>query len=171
MAVAVGGLVSLPAWANGWTKTSARPLQFFLSLPQEELLAEMVETIIPASDTPGAKTLGVQNFIQKMIEDCYEKDVQERFRNGLDTVNTLATQGYGKSFVECDATQRQDILKKLELATESDRKQFISLVKNLTIQGYTTSEYVLTKHLHYNMAPGHYYGCVPVPVNTISQTK
>lgn len=171
MALAVGGLAEMPAWASGWTPTSAQPLQPFLSPQQNETLAEITETLIPASDSPGAKTLGVQDFIQKMIEDCYETDVQDRFRKGLDTVNALANSSYGKPFVACDATQRQEVLKKLEQAPETDQKQFFAQVKNLTIQGYTTSEYVMTQHLNYIMAPGHYYGCVPLPAKVVSQTK
>lgn len=166
MALAVGSLVALPAWATGWNPASARPLQPFLSSGQTALLADIAETLIPASDTPGAKALGVPAFIQKMLEDCYEKPVQEAVKTGLATVETLANTSFSKPFATGNATQRQAVLAQLATAEDPAHKDFYALMKNLTIQGYTTSEYVMTKHLHYVMAPGHYYGCVPAAVAT-----
>lgn len=164
MALAAGGLLVLPAWANAWTNTSVRPVHSFLSLEQGETLAEMVETIIPASDSLGAKALGVHDFVQKMVADCYEAPVQENLKNGLATVDATAQTLFGKSFATCEAAQRAQVLQKIELAPEADQKEFYELVKNLTIQGFTTSEYVMTKYLNYNMIPGHYYGCAPAPI-------
>ena len=162
MTLGIGGLMSLPAWANAWTPTSLQLPIGLLADNQQETLAEIVATIIPEGDIPVAKSLGVPAFVQKMIKDCYEANVQENFKKGLDTTNNLAQTNFGKSFVACDATQRMDILKKLETSSDADQKSFFSLVKNLTIQGYTTTEYVMVNHLNYVMAPGHYYGCVPV---------
>lgn len=164
MALAAGGLWVLPTWANAWTNASVQPGQPFLSLEQGETLAEMVDTLIPASDSLGAKALGVHDFVQKMVADCYEAPVQENLKNGLATVEATAQQMFGKSFATCEATQRAQVLQTMEVAPEADRKEFYGLVKNLTIQGYTTSEYVMTTFLHYNMIPGHYYGCAPAPI-------
>ena len=50
----------------------------------------MVETIIPATDTPGAKALNVHQFIQKMVADCYAKTAQETLQKGLDSLDGLA---------------------------------------------------------------------------------
>jgi len=35
-------------------------------------------------------------------------------------------------------------------------------LRNETIRGYTTSEYVMVNYYHYVMAPGFYHGCVAV---------
>ncbi len=164
MAIAAGSLIALPAWANGWTSALAQPVKPFLSSGHVALLTAIADTFIPASDTPGATALGVPAFIQRMLEDCYEAPVQEAVKSGLAAVETLAGATYGKPFATGDATQRQAVLTQLEKADEPARRDFVSLIKNLTIQGYTTSEYVMTKHLNYVMAPGHYYGCVAAPL-------
>lgn len=166
MALAVGSLIALPAWASNWTPATAQPLKPFLSTGQVALLADIAETLIPVSDTPGAKALDVPAFVQRMLEDCYEKSVQEAVKTGLDTVETLANAQFGKPFATGDATQRQAVLTAMATSAETPQKDFVALIKNLTIQGYTTSEYVMTKHLHYVMAPGHYYGCVPAVITT-----
>ena len=171
MAVAAGGLMSLPAWANGWTTETVRSSGQIFSPSQSDLLAEMVEAIIPATDTPGAKALKVHQFIQKMVADCYDKPTQESVRSGLDAMDGLAQKSFGKSFAEGDGKQRTALLTQLDQSTDQAQKKFYSLVKGLTIRGYMTSEYVMTNLTHYQFIPGHYHGCVPVPQKAVSQTK
>lgn len=156
------GMMMLPAWANGWSKKDVTSAQPYLSLNQDQLLAEIVETIIPATDTPGAKALHVHNFVQKMIADCHEEEVQKNLVKGLNAVESLAKQQFGTSFDSSNTTQRIEVLTRMEQSDDADQKAFYLLVKDLTIQGYMTSEYVMTKHTNYTMVPGHYYGCVPV---------
>ena len=169
MAVAIGGLISLPAWAKGWNQASVQSIQPILSTSQDVLLAEVVETIIPTTNTPGAKELGVHTFIQKMVTDCFEPQAQQTLTKGLDTVEATAQQQYSQAFAALDATQRMALLQSLATVDEPGKKDFYGLVKNLTIRGYLNSEYVMTNLTHYVMAPGHYYGCVPVAPNTVSQ--
>jgi hypothetical protein len=159
MAGAVGGLISLPAWANGWTADTVRSSNQLLSRSQDGLLAELVETIIPATDTPGAKALNVHQFVQKMVTDCYPVTAQGTLQNGLDS---LAKTAYGQSFAEGDTAQRTALLTQLSQSTDAGQKEFYSLVKGLTVWGYMSSEYVMTNLTHYQFIPGHYYGCVPV---------
>ncbi|MFD2569599.1 gluconate 2-dehydrogenase subunit 3 family protein [Spirosoma soli] len=171
MAGVVGGLISLPAWANGWTSETVRSTQQFLSSSQDDLLAIIAETIIPATDTPGAKALNVHQFIQKIVTDCLDKPAQETFRKGLDATDELAKKTFGKPFGEGDVAQRTALLTQLSQSADPTQKDFYGLVKGLTIRGYLNSEYVMTNLTHYQMIPGHYYGCVPVPAKAVSQTK
>jgi hypothetical protein len=163
MAVAMVGLVMLPACDMGSKKVKAQTLQPYLSPEQESLLAEVVGTIIPGTDTPGAKDLNVHIFVQKMVTDCYEKDVQQNLAKGLDTVEEMARKNHSNAFAACTEPQRIAILTSMEQSDIEEQKAFFDLVKELTIFGYTTSEYVMTNLTEYTMIPGHYYGCVPVP--------
>ncbi len=97
-----------------------------------------------------------------MITDCYEKTVQESFKIGLENADKLANETFTKSLSVCDKVQKNNLLLKLSIATDKEQKEFFTLLKQLTVMAYTTSEYVLTKHYNYVMAPGHYYGCVNV---------
>lgn len=160
MAGAVGGLLALPTWANSWTAKTLHPTRQILTREQAELLAELVETIIPTTDTPGAKELNVHQFVQKMVADCYPTTAQNTLQQGLDSLNNLADKSVGKPFADGSAEQRTTLL--TQLAQDPDQKGFYSLVKGLTIRGYMSSEYVMTNLTHYQFIPGHYYGCVPV---------
>jgi hypothetical protein len=97
-----------------------------------------------------------------MINDCYEKNSHDDFKKVLDTVETISKGAYNQSFINLSVPQKEELLKKMEVSKDAKQKEFYALVKNLTIQGYTTSEYVMVNYLKYEMAPGHYYGCVNV---------
>ena len=47
---------------------------------QVSLLNEIAETIIPATDTPGAKAAKVGHFMALMVKDCYSPKDQNIFR-------------------------------------------------------------------------------------------
>ncbi|SFP15609.1 Gluconate 2-dehydrogenase subunit 3 [Pseudarcicella hirudinis] len=163
LTLAVGGLVSLPAWASRWTPDSIGKVSTsVVSEDNQMILAEIVETIIPETSTPGAKSLKVNQFIMRMVNDCYGEPVQSNFKKGLTLIDDLAKQSYGKAFTSCDALQKADVFNKMRKSDDTSAKQFTNMVKNLTIQGYMNSEYVLVNLLNYNMAPGFYHGCVPI---------
>lgn len=160
LSVALGGLVSMPAWATSWTPDSIGNDKS-LSASDEAILAEIVETIIPETKTPGAKSLKVHQFALRMINDCYGEAAQKNLQQGLVKTDELAKQINSKSFVECDAQQRKDTILQLSKADEASKK-FVEMIKNLTIRGYTNSEYYMVNVQKYVMAPGFYHGCVPV---------
>ena len=162
VAVALGGLVSLPAWASGWTAESLGPVTT-LPLDQESLLAEVVETFIPATDTPGAKAVNVHKYAMRMIRDCYGEPAQQTLEQGLTLTDATAQQLYGNAFANGDATQRIAVLTALSTSPDPVGKAFVDMMKQLTIRGYTSSEYYLVNVKKYVMAPGFYHGCVPVP--------
>jgi hypothetical protein len=162
VALSIGSVIILPSWANAWTTKSLQNQHFNLSFSQETLLAEIVETIIPKTDTPGAKDLGINKFVEKMIADCYDKKAQEIFAKGLVSIENIAKKEYSKSFVECDGKQKLSILNSMLSSSNNEDKDFVKLVKNITIQGYLNSEYVMTNLRIFEFVPGRYHGCVPV---------
>ena len=166
VALVVAGAVLLPAC--DLSKPSAEGLHTFLSPEQEKLLAEITETFIPASDTPGAKDLGVPEYIQRMVTDCYDHETQQDFQKGLKGVDKVAKNSYGKNFVALGEKERTEVLEKLESSSVEAEKKFFGFVKGLSIAGFMTSEYVMTNHTDYKMIPGHYYGCIPVPTKKVS---
>ncbi|CAN5504010.1 lactose 3-dehydrogenase subunit gamma LacC [soil metagenome] len=168
----IGGAISLPAWAYVWTRDSIPPHDLTFTSDQEILLAEIVETIIPATDTPGAKEIGVNEFVLTMISDCYEKDVQQEFYSGLANLEKSTQSKYGKSFVNLYLIQRTEILNDLEKESKSGKEgeiKFFPLVKSLTIQGYLNSEYVMKNLLKYELVPGRFDGSFPVKTKVISE--
>jgi hypothetical protein len=161
MALAMGAMAGLPAWASGWSKSSLEN-STLLAADQAKTLTAMVETIIPKTDTPGAGELGVGGFVQKMVTDCYDKKAQASLSSGLSNLDEQSIQRFGKSYADAGKEQRMQLLQDMDKGSDFDKKSFLSLVKNLTIQGYMSSEYVMTNITHYEMIPARYHGCVPV---------
>lgn len=165
IAALAGGLLALPSWARGWSPQNLPPVRSFFNREDQALLGLVIEAILPESDIPGAKSLGVPAFVETMLADCYEKEVQDKVVNGLYTVENTAHSKHHLSFSQLSLPDKQALLLAIEQGDDAVLKEFYGLVKNLTIQGYTSSEYVQTTYLEYKMAPGYYYGCVPVKNN------
>ncbi|MDZ4708531.1 MAG: gluconate 2-dehydrogenase subunit 3 family protein [Saprospiraceae bacterium] len=161
IALGVAGMVSMPAWAHSWSPSSLRHFRY-LSLEDETLLAAITDTIIPKTDTPGALELGVHHLIQKIIVDCYDVPAQATIRMGLVLTDAVSIGDFGDSFTKLSPDQRLAVLKKMSLSEYPDQKNFIAMIKRLTIDGYMRSEYVMTNITKFEFAPNRYYGCVPV---------
>jgi hypothetical protein len=131
-----------------------------------ELLAEIAETILPETATPGAKAAGVGPFIAVMVSDCYSPEEQATFRAGLATIDRVCRELHGDRFVGLSPDER------LATAERLDREQFdamqnrgdesahyFRMLKELTVLGYFTSELAYQSVLEYAETPGRYETC------------
>ncbi len=162
IALSIGATFSVPAWANAWNPSQFDTDIHFISSTQEQTLLSLLDTIIPKTDTPGAVDLGIQSFVLTMMRDCYDTKAQETFKNGLLKIDNAAKKVNNQSFSQLSDAQKLSIASAFMDSGALEEKDFLRLVKNLTIQGYLSSEYVLLNHRNFEFAPGHYYGCVPV---------
>lgn len=194
--VAVIGGEAFALNAEASLSTSARSSHSNLGFSARDinLLDEIAETIIPKTDTPGAKAARVGRFMEIMVRDCYTKAQQDAFLDGLKNFSGLCLAQYQKSFFSMNAKQRQEMLVGMEKeaktfnAGQSERdkerrhaletenkdnnfalqkefenlpKHFYTMVKQLTLLGFFTSETGTTKTLRYVAVPGRYDGNVP----------
>jgi hypothetical protein len=171
MALLTGAAMLLPGCAKDAKQVSVALKNLKISGDQEELLAELTGAIIPATDTPGAKELKVHQFILRMIDDCAEPEEQQKFTTGLKAFEDLSEKQLGKSFVEAEPGEREKLLKELDKIkqgkdNEEEKKKpaniFYGMMKDFTIRGYMSSEYVMTNQLYFKMVPGKFTGCVEI---------
>ncbi len=194
VALLAGATASLPALADTLEASAARRAltgkPVFFTADQDATIAELADTIIPTTKTPGAKAAKVNEIIDIIVKDCYREPEQKAFVEGLARTNKLSQDAYGKAFAQLDGTQRIDIVKKLEDEAKQQRadmanakkvqagagqndvqlpkeKQksatpFFVMLKDLTLTGYFTSEIGATQALEYVAVPGRYDGCVPL---------
>jgi hypothetical protein len=163
IAIASGSLITLPFWMTACNSgdNAATHLSSF-SVAEQKTLAAVTDTIIPAGNTIGALSVGIDKYLQKLIDNCYEKDVQDNIKAQLKGLETSAQNAYGRSFSKCDQKQRQEVLQKLSTSQNKPEKDFFTLIKSETINGFTTSKEVVLNYFHLKVAPGHYSGCVDV---------
>lgn len=133
---------------------------------QLDLISDLSETIIPKTDTPGAKEAGVGIFIIKMIKDCANVKAQHNFLDGLKRVEKKAYRIFGKSFSKCSVQERISILEQFQLVDSNytdfiaKAKQklfgapFFTTLKKFTVIGYFSSKLGATEGLSYDYIPG-----------------
>jgi hypothetical protein len=148
------------------------PENYALKAPEtRSLLAEIAETIIPKTDTPGAKEAKVEDFIVTMLNDCYKTTDQQIALDGLKKIDAASEKQYKKPFVEISAEQKTALLTEIDKERvaynkrdnkkEGDPTHYFQMLKELTLLGYFTSEAGATKALRYVPVPGKYEGCIP----------
>jgi hypothetical protein len=132
-------------------------------------LDEISETIIPTTNTPGAKAAKVGAFMTVMIKDCYEENDQKIFREGMDELNKESDKKFDKVFMEITPQQRHQLLVAIDKEAkdyaknkkDDDPTHYFRMMKELTLLGYFTSEIGATQALRYVESPGRYEGCMP----------
>lgn len=158
------GAALLPACVND---KKPAPLAFSnlpVTAKEEEILAEVSSTIIPTTDTPGAKEVSAHLFALRMLNDCYTKENREKFINGFKQFQDSVKKQYSKTYVQCTGPEREKIISAAAARSEAgdDAAYFYSTFKRLTIQAYTSSEYYLTKVDVYKLVPGKFISSVKV---------
>ncbi len=178
-ALVLGYAVTGPALAGILNGCKAAPeLNYkpeFFTEDQAGIISELAEIIIPRTDTPGAKDVGVPAFIDMMLKSVYSKDDQDKFLKGLAGFDDDSKKTFGSRFVDCSEADRVSMVTKHHDAASvktadgrsfwsapGQEKPLILKVKELTLLGFFTSEPGATQVLQYNQVPGPYKGCVPL---------
>ncbi|WP_316796911.1 gluconate 2-dehydrogenase subunit 3 family protein [Pedobacter agri] len=143
----------------------------------KDLIAEVANTIIPETDTPGAIGANVQDFIINVIKNCAPIQNQNNFISGLNDLEAYCQLNYQLGFCKCTLAQKIKTLNyfeekevsKFSVINKINNKlfgqPFISQFKTLTIQGYCMSYVGATKGLAYEYVPGSYIPCTPLKYN------
>jgi hypothetical protein len=136
------------------------------------LLGDLSDTIIPATDSPGAKEAGVGDFVIKMVRECTDRKSQNNFITGLKDLAGYAESKYGKPYGQCTLEERTVILAHFEKTGKpfsgwmgkADSKvegdSFFVTLKNYVVLGYCTSKPGATQALRYDFIPQKYTGVV-----------
>lgn len=140
----------------------------FLSKEEAIVIGELAETILPETDTPGAKSMHLDEFIDLMLHDCFTSDEQLEFKKGLTELDEACKAFAGRTFMKCSASDRHDFLVQLEqkgLATQrqTGKKAFVTTLKELVLTGYFTSEYAIKELMDYRPNPQKMEGCLDTP--------
>jgi hypothetical protein len=156
--------VFLPACMQDHSKSTVLLRHFKIDHDQEKLLEELTATIIPTTDTPGAREVSAHLFVLKMLDDCSSPDDRVKYLKGMQLFDDAARSAAGKSFTAMDAGTRQRLLATIDgnKKADGDLRFFYSTTKKLTILAYSSSSWFLTKVQVYELVPGRWHGCVAV---------
>jgi hypothetical protein len=164
LATMFGLSLTVPSLA---AKAPAAPL----TADELNLIGEVSELIMPATDTGGALAAGVPEFVKMMLSEWFSETERENFISGMHEFSAGATKKYSKKFGALPASEKDqyfgELLATAEAALTSTsgagagsvsapRTPFVVLMKRLTIFGYYTSELGATIELHQQIASAQY---------------
>jgi Gluconate 2-dehydrogenase subunit 3 len=172
VALLLGGtLIGSEMFLSGCTNENKKIGTAGLDFSPEDIsfLDEVGDTIIPATDSPGAKDAKIGEFMHTIVRDCYNKTDQDIFIAGMAKLNETSKTMNGKYFLESNPEERKNLLIALDKEQKEytaqkkagDPAHYFRMIKELTIWGYFTSEPGATKALRYIAVPGKYEGCIP----------
>jgi len=190
LALIIGGTALLPACVRHDGTVYYQLKHITIDGDQQSLIADICETIIPKTNTPGAKDLNLPAFVLKMLDDCYKKEDQQTFLVGLGQFNNLVKKKYDRAFADLSTKEKEACLTELEKNTNPKAHKpvpkekfpkpqeqipkpqkkhdtiplnaFYWTIKQQTLFGYNTSQYFMTKQVVYELVPGRYNAHFPV---------
>ena len=150
---------------------------------QNDTVVAMIDQIIPATDTPGAKVARVNEFIDVILTEWATENERRNFLAGLADVDKQSNELFGKDFAAASPAQQLVLLRSMDAAAEVARSEqekerppywepqgrdthmqgdFFTVFKNMTLHGYYTSEIGFTQELKLKIIPSALHGCTPV---------
>ena len=126
-------------------------------------MTTIVEMIIPETDTPGAKSMRVPEFIDLILTEWANDDERAAFLAGLADIDVRAAALGTPRFVDMPATRRVELLTALDAARGDKTGAGLAFarLKALTVYGYFTSKAVQQDILKTRMFFNGYDGNVP----------
>jgi hypothetical protein len=169
IAVLMGGaMVGSEVLLSGQAIAGKAPTRGFTD-DDRALLDEIGETIVPATDIPGAKAVGIGAFMTMMVTDCYNDRQHAVFLEGLGKINDACRAKFGTAFMDSTPAQRTELANALDpeqmaynkTKSKDEPAHYFRMMKELAILGYFTSEIGCTQAVKYIEVPGAFHGDVP----------
>lgn len=163
---AAGGAQAVRAHAAALVAPARRRPPF--SAAELAFFDEVAETILPRTDTPGAKDARVGAFIARYARACYDDAQLAALRAARAPIDAACRQAHGVGFLKASAGQRQAVLEahdaqaraQAAAAPPGAAPHGYTLIKQLTLLGYFTSQ-PGSQAIRHVPVPGPYIGCAP----------
>ena len=186
-----GAIVVGPATLNllqsckGDSRSNWEPV--FLSVSNGFALKQLLEVIIPKTDTPGAEELNIAEFIDSYMQEVASEERQENFKESADAFSRAFKSEFDKEESEGSLEDYEQIVAKYLKATPAEKEEiakrntetqdpqdkdleitlnadagslaYLQEVRNMAIWAYKTSEEIGENVLWYDPVPGEYIPC------------
>jgi hypothetical protein len=166
-----GTVIGAETFLSGCAKKSQEEVSWLnFSVDRISFLDEVGETILPETTaSPGAKAAKIGEFMKAIVTDCYEEKDQQIFIEGIAKLNTAAEEKYNDTFMQLSPEEKKELLVSIDKEAKDyaqnkkkeDPTHYFTMVKQLTLWGYFTSEVGSKQALRYEPLPGRYDGCYP----------
>jgi hypothetical protein len=150
----------------------------FLSEEAFKNVSALIDVMLPATATPGAKELGVPQFVDLVLQTYSEDKTRQKIQSGLTSWTGAIAQQQGKPYHELAPAEQLRLLNELDATARTqdeklagpelsaDEKEDLApwwfMLKDLVIGGYFSTQKMGTEVLAYDPVPGVYEGCIPL---------
>jgi hypothetical protein len=147
----------------------------FLKPDHARLISSLVDTLLPATATPGGLDVKVDVFIDKVFHKMYNEAGQLSIIADMDNFNERCKERFGKVFYKLTNEQKKEFLMSEEQSSPKfnsgvwgtavgDQKPvgFYRSIKSMAIWGYCSCEEIGKNVLAYDPVPQMFNGCYPV---------
>ncbi|MFI2741452.1 gluconate 2-dehydrogenase subunit 3 family protein [Zhouia sp. PK063] len=160
----------------------------YLSPEEGVVLMNVVDVILPKTDTPSASEVNVPQFIDKYIDEVVPLDDQKGYKDSFavlvkrvktmaneDNINKVKPEVYEELVAKTlkispkEKDEMYNRINKMQAVDKEDKAgnidedasifQLITGIRSLTIMGYKTSEEIGKNVLAYDPVPGKYVPC------------
>jgi hypothetical protein len=99
-----------------------------------------------------------------MVEDCFSENVQEEFLVSFSNLDLFCKKEFRKTFIKLSPEKKNQLLDELETAEKNSEQEinFVDFIKQLTVTGYMSTEYVQTNIMKFELVPARFHGSFPV---------
>lgn len=129
---------------------------------QFALLEQVTDTMIPASDTPGALDAGVPDFLRGMLTQWGSRETHAQILAVLDSIEKQAWSRYGAAFLALPGERRLEVMRNVDADALARQDPGYGKFKWLVLVGYYQSEIGATQELRYELVPGAWRACLPL---------
>lgn len=147
----------------------------FFSSDEAQFVSSLVDTILPATATPGALEVKVDVFMDLVFAKTMDADQQQALRDKMAQFNKDCVKNHGAVFADLKAEGQIAVLKEAEaqsptyngsvwgtaVGKQADVGLYRSL-KSMAIWAYFSSEKIGKEVLNYDPIPQAFLGCIPL---------
>ena len=137
-----------------WALAMERPGRV-LDPGQLATINRAAQQIIPATNTPGAGDVHVEQFVDLMLAEWYSPAERQAFLAGLTALD---------GFLNAAPERQTAMLESFDAEARGHADHWFARLKYLTVWGYYTSEVGQTRELGLWPLPWRYDGCAPYAV-------
>ena len=136
----------------------------FLDPARYAVLDAVSETIMPRTDTPGARDALVPQRFDALMKNWASAATRQKFTALLDEAEALARTKGGSGLAALPADKQLEVVAAFDKAKVADANY--RKFKNLILSLYYISEPGATQELRYEHAPGAWEPSIPIPADT-----
>lgn len=117
-------------------------------------IQDLLNTILPETDSPSATAVGVHQILDTMAADVYTPEQQAEFDELFNALSAKLTAG--------DMTENLRRLLSSEEEEDKGAKAGLLNIKQQAVAYYLSTEEIATNYLNYMPNPGVYEACIPL---------